>query len=175
MFAEKFATSPHKAVFDRGCIECHDNHKIVEPTDALLGAGKDTLCSTCHADDPGAKAATGMRDQIDRLRTSVEHAETTLRRLRSAGLEVRRDELQLREARNHIVLTRTEVHTFNEEAVAKVAGEGLAITAKLDAAADAGFNELSFRRRGLAVSMAAILVVVLALLLKIRAIERQAK
>jgi len=65
------------------------------------------------------------------------------------------------------------VHSFREEAVAKVAGEGLAIATAVEAATDAGTKELSFRRQGLALSMGAILVVVLALLLKIRVIERR--
>ena len=48
-----------------------------------------------------------------------------------------------------------------------------ALDRRLIAATQAGTKELSFRRQGLALSMGAILVVVLALLLKIRAIERR--
>lgn len=173
VFAEKFAMSPHKDVFERGCIECHDNHKIAAPTDAMLGGTEGTLCATCHADDAGARAAAAMRGHIESLRTTVERAETRLAQVRNAGLEVGEHELKLREARNHLVLTRTEVHGFREEAVAKVAGEGLAIARAVEAAADAGTQELSFRRQGLALSMGAILLVVLALLLKIRSIERR--
>ncbi len=173
VFAEKFALSPHKDVFERGCIECHDNHRIVEPTDAMLSAADGALCATCHADDAGARAATGMRVRIETLRAAVDRADTRLAQVRNAGLEVGEHELRLREARNHLVLTRTEVHTFREEAVAKVAAEGLTLAEGVDAATDAGFRELAFRRQGLAVSMVAILVVVAALLLKIRAIERR--
>jgi predicted CXXCH cytochrome family protein len=173
VFAEKFALSPHKDVFERGCIECHDNHKIVEPTDAMLGAGDGAICATCHADDAGAKAATAMRGHIETLQATIERAGTSLARVRNAGLEVGDDELKLREARNHLVLTRTEVHGFREASVARVAGEGLAIATAVEAAAEAGTKELSFRRQGLAVSVGAILLVVLALLLKIRAIERR--
>jgi len=173
VFAEKFAISAHKDVFERGCIECHDNHKIVAPTDAMLGATEGALCTTCHADDAGAKAAAAMHGHLETLRATVERAEARLAEVRNAGLEVGEHELKLREARNHLVLTRTEVHSFREEAVAKVAGEGLAIATAVEAATDAGTKELSFRRQGLALSMGAILVVVLALLLKIRVIERR--
>jgi predicted CXXCH cytochrome family protein len=172
VFAEKFATSVHKDVFDRGCVECHDNHRIVEPTDAMLGTGAGTLCATCHGDDAGAKAAGAMRERLDTLRTSVEHADEQLSRVRNAGLEVGQQDLALREARNHLVLARTEVHTFRPEAVARVADEGLALARTVDDAAQAGFRELAFRRRGLAASVGVILLVVLALVLKIRQIER---
>lgn len=173
VFAEKFATSVHKDVFDRGCIECHNNHDVLEPTDAMLGAGPDALCSTCHADDAGAKAATDMRAQIESLRASVERADAQLTRVKHAGLEVGEQDLKLREARNHLVLTRTEVHGFQPAAVAKVAEEGLALAKAVEDAAQSGERELAFRRQGLAVSMVAILVVVAALLLKIRSLERR--
>ena len=138
----------------------------------MLGTGPEALCTTCHADDAGAKAASSMHGQLTSLQTSIERAGTLLGQVRNAGLEVGEDELRLREAQNHLVLTRTEVHTFREEPVAKVAGEGLALAAGVEAAAQQGFRELAFRRRGLALSTIAILGVVVALLLKIRAIER---
>jgi predicted CXXCH cytochrome family protein len=173
VFAEKFATSVHRDVFERGCIECHDNHRIAEPTDAMLGAGPEALCSTCHADDDGAKAATAMHAQIESLRTAVDRADTLLTQVKQAGLEVGEHDLKLREARNHLVLTRTEIHGFKPDAVAKVAEEGLALTRTVEEAAQAGERELRFRRQGLAVSMVAILVVVAALILKIRSLEKR--
>ena len=172
VFAERFATSPHKDVFEKGCVECHENHAIAKPSDALLGMASGAICSTCHNDDPGAKAATAMRASIDSLRTSIDHSRGLLERLHNAGMEVGEDELRLRDAENHLTLARTEVHTFRDPPVDKVASEGLAITARVATAAERGFDELRFRRRGLAVSMVVILLVVVALVLKIRDLER---
>lgn len=172
VFAERFATSVHKDVFDRGCVECHENHRINQPSDALLGTAPESLCPTCHSDDAGAKAAAAMHAQITGLQAAVQRAEQQLTAVRNAGLEVGDEELKLREARNHLVLSRTEVHTFNPEAVTKVAAEGLALTTGVVEAAAAGERELAFRRKGLAAAMVAFLVVVIALVLKIRQIER---
>lgn len=172
VFAERFATSVHKDVFERGCVECHENHRINQPSDALLGTAPESLCPTCHSDDAGAKAAATMHAQITGLQTAVERAEQQLLAVRNAGLEVGDEELKLREARNHLVLSRTEVHTFNPDAVTKVATEGLALTTGVVDAAAAGERELAFRRRGLAAAMVAFLVVVLGLVWKIRQIER---
>jgi predicted CXXCH cytochrome family protein len=172
VFADRFASSPHKDVFDRGCVECHENHGILKPSDTMLGVGAGAICSTCHDGDPGAKAATAMRASIDSLRTSIERSDGLLGQLHNAGLEVGEDQLRLREAQNHLTLARTEVHTFRDLPVEKVVGEGLAITTRVEAAAQQGFGELRFRQRGLAVSMVVILLVVVALLLKIRDMER---
>ena len=172
VFAERFATSVHKDVFDRGCVECHENHRIKPPSDALLGTAPESLCPTCHSDDAGAKAAAAMHAQITGLQAAVQRAEQQLTAVRNAGLEVGDEELKLREARNHLVLSRTEVHTFNPEAVTKVAAEGLTLTTGVVEAAAAGERELAFRRKGLAAAMVAFLVVVSALVLKIRQIER---
>ncbi len=172
VFAERFATSVHKDVFDRGCVECHENHRVVKPSDALLGTQPDALCPTCHSDDAGAKAAATMHAQITGLQAAVAKAEQQLAAVRNAGLEVGDEELKLREARNHLVLSRTEVHTFSADAVTKVANEGLALTTGVVDAAAAGERELAFRRRGLAAAMVAFLAVVVGLVLKIRRLER---
>jgi predicted CXXCH cytochrome family protein len=173
VFADRFAASPHKDVFEKGCVECHENHAIVKPSDALLGVGSGAICSTCHDGDPGAKAATAMRASIDSLRTSIDHSRGLLEQLHNAGMEVGENQLRLRDAENHLTLARTEVHTFRDGPVDKVAHEGLAITTGVAASAEQGFGELRFRQRGLAVSMIVILLVVVALVLKIRDLERR--
>ncbi len=38
VFAQKFATSVHKQIFDKGCVECHSNHAVLKPSDEMLGA-----------------------------------------------------------------------------------------------------------------------------------------
>jgi predicted CXXCH cytochrome family protein len=171
VFAERFATSPHNGVFDRGCVECHSNHAIEKPSDELLGVATGAICSTCHDGDPGAKSAAAMRASVDALRTSIERVDRTLEELHNAGLEVGEQRLRVREAQNQLTLARTEVHNFREAAVDKVVGQGLEITGRVETAASQGFGELRFRQRGLAASMVAILLVVVALILKIRQLE----
>jgi hypothetical protein len=57
--------------------------------------------------------------------------------------------------------------------VAPVVAEGMAALAEVDAAGDKAAAELRFRRRGLAASLGAILLVVVALAVKIRQLERR--
>jgi predicted CXXCH cytochrome family protein len=173
VFATKFALSTHSQIFERGCVECHSNHAIAEPSDALLGTDKAALCSTCHSDgDAGLQAAAAMRTQIERLKAAIAHSETQVAMVENRGMEMGDESLALREAVNRLTLARTEVHTFDRGAVEKVLAEGLSITGEVDKAADDALQELSYRRTGLAISLAAILMVVVALGLKVRSLER---
>ena len=170
MFAQKFATSVHAQIFDRACVECHSNHAVRQPSDAMLGAGAKSLCSTCHSgkDDKGATAAARMRADIERLKERLDRAGTTVARLKNAGMEMSAQELALGTARTHLTLARTEMHTFDPARVTPVIDEGLTAVTAVDAAGDRANAELRFRRRGLAASLGAILLVVVALGLKIR-------
>ncbi|MEQ1909146.1 MAG: cytochrome c3 family protein [Vicinamibacterales bacterium] len=174
VFASKFALSTHSEIFERGCVECHSNHGIAQPTDEMLGTTQGALCVTCHSDgDDGFKAATSMRGGIEKLKTAISHSQEQVANVENTGIEMGDQALMLREASNHLILARTEMHTFDPKAVDPVITEGLSLTGKVDEAAQAGEREVSYRRRGLAVSLAFIVLVVVALRLKIRALEQQ--
>src|SRR5262249_5639758 len=48
VFAQKFAMSVHQAIFDKGCVECHANHAVLKPSDAMLSADDHGVCQPCH-------------------------------------------------------------------------------------------------------------------------------
>jgi DnaJ-class molecular chaperone len=173
-FAQKFGDSVHAQIFDKGCVECHGNHAVARPSDSMLGTGPGAICSTCHggADDQGATVATAMRAGIDRLNLAISHSAGVIARVGNAGIEVSAEELRLADARTHLTLARTEMHSFDRAKVDPVIQSGLEIVAGIDRAGERAQSELAFRRRGLAVALGAILVLVVALWLKIRQIER---
>src|SRR5580765_3636219 len=119
VFAEKFATSAHKQIFDKGCVECHSNHAIQKPSEAMLGVTGKGICAPCHTaedkGDKGAAAAETMRTQFEQLKTSIEQSQALLRRVRNAGIEVSDEELALREAATKLTLARTEMHAFEPD------------------------------------------------------------
>lgn len=171
-FATKFALSTHSVIFERGCVECHKNHDIEPPTDAMLGTDEKALCSTCHSEgDNGHKAASSMRAGIEGLRAAISHAEERVATVENSGIEMGDEVLALREATNHLTLARTEMHAFDPATVQAVLDEGMGLTTEVDQAAGSAEQELSFRRTGLAISLAAILLVVVALQLKIRSLH----
>jgi cytochrome c553 len=174
IFAQKFAGSVHQQIFDKACVECHGNHAVLKPSDEMLGTGKGAICATCHSgsDDKGAVAADAMRSGIDRLKAGVDRTGALLARLKNAGIETGPDELSLNEARTHLTLARTEIHTSDSGRVESVIADGLKTVATVESAGERGTAELRFRRRGLALSLGAILLVVVALGLKIRQLDR---
>jgi predicted CXXCH cytochrome family protein len=175
IFATRFALSTHSYVFDRGCVECHGNHDILQPSDEMLGTDSVALCGACHGEgEPGFEAARTMRSGIERLKTAIETATVDVTRASQAGMEMGDATLALREAVNHLTLARTEVHTFDVALVDAVLEEGLTTVAAVEETAQAAFAELRFRRLGLGLSLAAILLVVAALAYKIRTLPPSA-
>jgi len=175
VFQTKFQMSVHAQIFDKGCVECHSNHAVLKPSDDMLGSVGQAVCATCHsgADDKGAVAADRMRRGVEGLKLVIGRSDELIARVRNAGIEVSNQELALTEARTRLTLARTEVHTANPAAVEAIIAEGTAIVAGVDRAGQDGVVELRFRRRGLAISLGAILLFVVALGLKVRQIDRR--
>ena len=173
--AQKFEASVHRQIFDKGCVECHANHAVLKPSDEMLGVGPQAICATCHsgADDKGAVGAGAMRAGIERLKAGIARSGARTAYVRNAGIEVSGQELALAEAHSHLTLARTEMHTSDAARVDSVIQEGLKIVAIVDVAGDQAVAELRYRRRGLAASLGAILLVVVALGLKIRQLDRR--
>jgi predicted CXXCH cytochrome family protein len=172
VFATRFALSTHSQIFERGCVECHNNHDIMQPADAMLGTDKGALCGTCHSEgDNGHKAATAMRNGIDKLKAAIAHSHDQIERVENAGIDMADQSLMLREAANHLTLARTEMHAFDPKIVEPVLAEGTALTTRVDHAAQEARKEVSYRRTGLGISLALILLVVIALRIKIRTLE----
>lgn len=177
VFAEKFAKSVHAQIFDRGCVECHGNHAVLKPSDDMLSADAKSLCAMCHsgADDKGLAAGATMRADIEKLKTAVNRSSATVSALANAGMEMSAQELAIGTAQTRLTLARTEMHAFDAARVTPIAEEGLAMLASVDKVGESAAAELRFRRRGLAASLAAILLVVVALGLKIRQLDRRLK
>jgi predicted CXXCH cytochrome family protein len=178
VFAQKFETSVHKEIFDKACVECHGNHAVLQPSDAMLGVTPPGICAQCHTagdkNDKGTVAAESMRAEFEKLKTGIEQSRALLDRVRNAGIEVGEQELALREAATKLTLARTEMHAFQPALVTPIIADGTKIVEGVDIAGQQGVAELQFRRRGLAISLGAILLLVVALWLKVRQIDRRA-
>jgi predicted CXXCH cytochrome family protein len=176
VFAEKFEASVHKQIFDKGCVECHSNHAVLKPSDEMLGTTGKGICVPCHTandkTDKGSVGADTMRGRIEELKSAVGRSTALIDEVKNAGIEVSDQELALREARTKITLARTEMHAFNPDLITPIVDDGLKIATNADQAGQKGMAELRFRRRGLAASLGAILIVVVGLALKVRQIDR---
>ena len=175
VFAAKFATSAHSQIFDRACVECHGNHAVLTTSDAMIGTTKDTLCVTCHeaSDDAGFIAAGRMRTSLERLKASLAANDELIAHAKNAGMEVSDQELALAEARTKLTQARTEIHGFDPAAVDAIVNDGMKGLAAIESAGHRALADLQYRRRGLFISLVAILLVVVGLSLKIRELNRR--
>jgi predicted CXXCH cytochrome family protein len=174
--ADLFQTSPHKAAFDQQglaeCVTCHSNHDIAAPTDHMIGTQQGALCVNCHANgDKGFAAAGHMRSRIEELIASIDKSNDILSLAERKGMEVSKPKFELKGATDALTHARVLIHSSSTEEVDKVVGPGLEVAGKGYQAGLDALAELSFRRKGLAVSLVFILFLALLVYLKIRQIE----
>lgn len=174
--AQLFEASPHQPAFASaglpGCVTCHSNHGIHKPSDAMLGAGAQSVCTNCHTKgDAGYQVADAMQQQIAGLQASIARSDAILRQAESSGMEVSQPKLELDQANDALMKARVSVHTFAGKPVTADVDTGLKITAKTFGEGQAALRERNYRRTGLGMSLVAIVFVVVALRLYIREIE----
>lgn len=176
--SELFQQSPHKSAFDRQqigeCIRCHNNHRILPPTDAMTGVGKGSVCVSCHKGDKGFAAAKQMFGEISGLTTRVGQAKDILQRAERAGMEVSHPKFELQDALDGLTQARVLVHTTSPDQIKAAIAPAMQIAEKSYKAGQSAFSELNFRRQGLAVSLVFILLLAVLVYLKIRQIEQKA-
>ena len=176
--AQLFETSPHKAAFEAaslpGCVTCHSNHRIVHPSDSMLGTGAQSVCINCHTSgDAGYAAADNIHNQLDHLTASLKDADTILNRAESAGMEVSQARLEQDQARDSLTKARVTIHSFNAARVDQEVQAAVKIAEKTHQEGVAALAERDYRRKGLGLSLLAIVAVVIGLRLFIGQVERQ--
>ncbi len=173
-----YAKSVHAKAFQQmgtpGCATCHDNHAIKHATVEMVGLTEGAVCATCHSkDDAGGKAAAGMRETLDALRSEHARAAGILQQAEHAGMEVSQPRVDLTGANDAFVKARVAVHTASLEAVRREAEVGRGIATKAYARGVRALDELKFRRQGLVVSLVIIVLLIAGLALKIRQVDRE--
>ena len=111
---------------------------------------------------PAVKAGVvDLRQRLDSARQLLERAER-------AGMEVSGPLYNLSEGRNQLIQARVAIHSFSPAGVQKFLAEGDKIAAAGKESGEQALDELSYRRKGLAVSGAILLCMIGLLVIKIR-------
>lgn len=156
-----------------GCATCHGNHVINHPDDNSLLVYADSVCGLCHAPDaPERSNFPMMKAGIDSLIASQAHSRAVLDQAANLGMEVSQAQFTLEDVKTALVKARAAIHTFDADSVQAEVNTGLATANRAAARGQEALDEHLFRRQGLAVSVALILLLVLGLALKIRQLER---
>ncbi len=174
---EKFDLSPHKDAFTAleqpACESCHGNHAIVLPGDEWIGVDRGQVCGNCHsAGDAGAKAAQTIATTLKAASQAISLARARVDHAARAGMLMDEAVVKLEDANQALVVARVEIHTVSADGVSRQTSPALTSSAAADKLAAIAEAEIRFRRTGLAISLAVIAVAMVALVLKIRAMER---
>jgi hypothetical protein len=171
-----FDSGAHKDAFAGmglpGCITCHSNHDIRHPSDAMIGTGKEAVCRKCHSSgEPAYVAAGAMHDGLQKLDREIARSDKILSGAETSGAEVGEAKLALSEARDDLTKARVTIHTVQAAAVDQNIQAGLKVTQKTWQAGLDALAELKYRREGLAVSLVAIVLVLIGLALLVQKLE----
>jgi hypothetical protein len=171
-----FNQSPHRKAFEdrqlKGCVICHQNHEVIQPSDAMLGAEDSATCPICHEKgSAGYAAAQEMKSAIVGLQGRLNSSSQLLEGAQRAGMEVSRPIYQLAEGRDRLVLARVQIHRFNPAMLKKTIMEGDSIAGASEQSGMQALADLAYRRKGLAVSAVILLCMIGLLLLKIRQLK----
>jgi Cytochrome c3 len=155
------------------CTTCHQHHDIHATSDAMLGTGEHGTCAACHAPGDRCDQATARMNQgLTQLAAAQTGARETLAAAERLGMDVERPTYELTGADDALVRARVEVHAFSEERFAKVIADGVEAATEVHKAATAKLDEYRYRRKGLAVASAMLLLFAGLLALRAHRLER---
>jgi cytochrome b6 len=174
LFRESFKKDLFDATGASECVTCHGNHDVRPPDDRMIGTGKGTVCGQCH--QPGDvcdQQSVVIRAAIDRYVRALDDARAVLDSAARAGMEVSEAQFRLKkEGVTGLVETRALIHSFDADRLVARADEGVTAAAAARRAGEEALAEMRYRRRGLAVSLGFIGLLLAGLYLKLRAVER---
>ncbi len=179
--ASLFDGSKHKLAFDQHnwpeCGKCHGNHSIAKTHDSMVATGPGQLCGDCHRqyakEDPLCiKTADYFHDTITQLDQARTRFIAVSEKLATRGLDVDPINNQLTELDDALKKSRTYVHSFSRNTFQQVAAPGEEAVKHTDALVSQADREYKYRQIGLVVSIALIGVLMGAIYLKLRQMEK---
>jgi hypothetical protein len=138
----------------------------------MAGVAQGSVCVSCHNNDAGFAAAQRIGKGLSEVNAKIEDAKDILDRAERAGMEVSRPKFELRDASDGLTQARVLIHSASADELEKALDPAMGVAVKSYEAGEAAFGELSYRRKGLGISLVFILFLAVLVYLKIRQIER---
>ena len=179
--ASLFDGSKHKHAFDEHnwpeCGKCHNNHAIAKTHDSMLATGPGQLCGDCHRqyakDNPECiQTAQYFHDTIAGMDQARTRFIAVSEKLAARGLDIEPIDNQLTDLGDVLKKSRTYVHSFSRNTFQQVAAPGEEAVKRTDVLVNNASEEYKYRQIGLAVSIAFIGLLMLAIYLKLRQMEK---
>jgi len=173
---DDYLKSPHAKIGAGApqCVACHGRHDVSQPSEALYQGSEPRHCNACHAPSsaPG-QVARSLYDTITSAAQAYDQAEAAVQSARLVGMLVSPLEGQLREANTDLITARADQHTLDTATVQGQTDQTRKIANNVQQDAEAAVSESVFRRQAMLVAVAVIGVVVVALYLLKRELDRK--
>ena len=179
--ASLFDGSKHKQAFDQHhwpeCGQCHGNHAIAKTHDSMLATGTGQLCGDCHRqnakDNPECiETANVFHDTIARMDDGLKKFHAASEKLAAKGLDIEPISNQLTELGDALKKSRTHIHSFSKNTFQQVAAPGEQAAHQTADLIGKAREEYKYRQIGLIVSIGLIGLLMLAIYLKLRQMEK---
>lgn len=155
------------------CIECHGHHGIDEPTDEMVGVSDEAICMDCHGEGERAyEVADSMHLELTELVALTDSAKSMRQKVARIGMDDVEIEFLLLDAHQSLVQARTLVHSFDASRVAEETDNGLANAREAIELAINQIKDHRNRRFGFGIAAFFATLLLIALYLKLREIER---
>jgi hypothetical protein len=171
-----YLKSTHAKAGEAGpkCVTCHGRYDVSEPSEALYLGAEPRHCGTCHTPDsaPG-QVAQSLYDSVTNAAQAYDEAEAAVQEARGLGMLVAPLEGRLREANTNLITARAAQHTLDLNTIHEETDAAQAIASDVKTSADAAVAESIFRRQAMVVAVAVIALVIVALYLLKRELDRR--
>jgi len=156
-----------------GCEGCHGNHKVLKTNDDMVGIGKNSFCTECHAEgEKGYAEAEMIHAELMLIVTTYDSAEALRGKVQRIGMDDIDINYLLQESHQSLIKARTLVHTFDHEQVGEKTKEGVDKAQDAIKLAIKEVKDYKTRRLGFGVATLFITILVIAMFFKIRQMER---
>ena len=176
VMADYFDQSAHGEIFNQsdlaGCATCHEHHAVQSASEETLHARSQDVCQSCHVPpDTLGLQFERMAAVIDTLGIAHDRSLAVLEEAENAGMEVSQAFFELEEINTVRTRARSAIHTFRVGPVRAEVEAGLEMAERAAVRGGDALDEHHFRRIGLGLSSAIIVLLIIGLLMKIRQLE----
>ena len=173
---DHYLKSPHASVGEEGpkCVTCHGHHDVSEPSEALYLGSESRHCGDCHTlDSEPGQVAQALYDNITAAAQAYDKAEVSIEAARKVGMLVSPLEGRLHEANTDLITVRAVQHSLDLDTVHELVNNTQAIAEEVETNAEADVAESVFRRQAMVIAVAVIALVIIALYLLKRELDRR--
>ncbi|MGD8902803.1 MAG: cytochrome c3 family protein [Anaerolineae bacterium] len=156
------------------CVTCHGIHEVMPATRELFVGTEAGRCASCHpAGSEANTQAEAMYQALTEADEAFEEAEDVIALATEKRLIMAEQEELLQRAQTPLIESRALQHTVDLEQIEAKAEESLTISQQVTASAEEALAGLDTRRLGMIISLAVILITIVALVLIKRELDRE--